>query len=58
VGGYAKIATVISVDIPVIAQCKMGDKVRFQAVSVTAAQRLYKKQEKQYRAYRKLLAMR
>ena len=58
VGGYAKIATVISVDIPVIAQCKMGDKVRFQAISVAAAQRLYKKQEKQYRTYRKLLAMR
>jgi biotin-dependent carboxylase-like uncharacterized protein len=55
VGGYAKIATVISVDIPVIAQCKMGDKVRFQAISPAAAQRLYRKQEKQYRAWRKML---
>ncbi len=55
VGGYAKITTVISVDIPVIAQCKMGDKVRFQAISVAAAQRLYHKQEKQYRAFRKML---
>ncbi len=55
VGGYAKIATVISVDIPVIAQCKMGDKMRFQAISVAAAQRLYKKQEKQYRTFRKML---
>lgn len=55
VGGYAKIATLISVDIPVIAQCKMGDKVRFRAVSVAAAQRLYKKQEKQYRAFGKML---
>jgi biotin-dependent carboxylase-like uncharacterized protein len=55
VGGYAKIATVISVDIPVIAQCKMGDKVRFQAISVAAAQRLYRKQEKQYRAFRNML---
>ncbi len=55
VGGYAKIATVISVDIPVIAQCKMGDKVRFEAISVAAAQRLYKKQEKQYIAWRKML---
>jgi antagonist of KipI len=55
VGGYAKIATVISVDIPVIAQCKMGDKVRFQAISVAASQRLYRKQEKQYRAFKKML---
>jgi biotin-dependent carboxylase-like uncharacterized protein len=55
VGGYAKIATVISVDIPVIAQCKMGNKVRFMAISVAAAQRLYRKQEKQYRVWRKML---
>ena len=55
VGGYAKIATVISVDIPVIAQCKMGDKVRFEAVSVAYAQRLYRKQEKEYRTIRKKL---
>lgn len=32
-GGYAKIATVISVDIPKIAQAKPGDKVRFKRVS-------------------------
>ena len=55
VGGYAKIATVISMDIPVIAQCKMGDKVRFEAIAVSAAQRLYKRQEKQYIAWRKML---
>lgn len=55
VGGYAKIATVISVDIPVIAQCKMGDKVCFEAISVAAAQRLYRRQEKQYRAWRRML---
>ena len=55
VGGYAKIATVISVDIPVIAQCKAGDKVRFEAISVDKAQRLYRKQERQYGAWRKML---
>jgi allophanate hydrolase subunit 2 len=33
----------------------MGDKVRFMAISVAAAQRLYKKQEKQYRVFRKML---
>ncbi len=32
-GGYAKIATVISCDIPKLAQAKPGDKVRFTQVS-------------------------
>jgi biotin-dependent carboxylase-like uncharacterized protein len=32
-GGYTKIATVISVDIPKLAQAKPGDKVRFQQVN-------------------------
>ncbi len=58
VGGYAKIATVISVDIPVLAQCKMGDKVRFAKVSVAEAQRLYVKQQKQYIAWQRLLGRR
>lgn len=40
-GGYAKIATVISVDIPKLVQRKTDHKVRFQAVSVEEAQRLY-----------------
>ena len=39
-GGYAKIATVISVDIPKLAQCKTDNKVRFQAVTVEEAQQL------------------
>ncbi len=55
VGGYAKIAAVISVDIPVIAQCRPGDKVRFAAVSVKAAQRMYKKRRRQFEALRKTL---
>lgn len=41
VGGYTKIATVISVDLAVIGQCKAGDAVRFQAVTVEEAQKLY-----------------
>ena len=55
VGGYTKIATVISVDIPVIAQCKMGDKVRFESISVKAAQRLYRKEQKQYHKWQRML---
>lgn len=45
-GGYAKIGTVISVDIPVLGQRKPGEKVRFSYVSVEEAQRLYIQQKK------------
>lgn len=40
-GGYAKIGTVISADIPVLGQRKPGEKVRFAFVTVEEAQRLY-----------------
>ncbi|MGC9398757.1 MAG: biotin-dependent carboxyltransferase family protein [Anaerolineae bacterium] len=39
-GGYPKIATVIRADLPLLAQCLPGDAVRFEAVSVVAAQTL------------------
>lgn len=41
VGGYAKIATVISVDLPKLVQKSAGDQVRFRAVSLQEAQALY-----------------
>ena len=37
-GGYTKIANVISADFRILAQLKTGDKVRFEKVSVKAAQ--------------------
>jgi len=37
-GGYPKIATVIRADLPLLAQCLPGDRVRFRAVSITEAQ--------------------
>lgn len=37
-GGYTKIANVISVDFRILAQLKAGDKVRFEKVSIKAAQ--------------------
>ena len=43
-GGYAKIATVASVDIPKLVQCRPGSKVRFQAISVEEAQDLIRKE--------------
>ena len=47
-GGYTKIATVISVDIPLVAQCPPGSTIRFQAVTVEEAQRLYLEQLAEY----------
>jgi antagonist of KipI len=39
-GGYRKIATVISADLPLLGQIKPGDTVRFNAVSLNEAQRV------------------
>lgn len=43
-GGYAKIATVASVDIPKLVQCQPGTKIRFEKIDVDEAQRLYREQ--------------
>lgn len=42
VGGYTKIATVISADLPLVGQCKTGDIIRFRAVSVEEAHRVWR----------------
>ena len=41
IGGYPKIGTVISVDLPLLAQAKPGMKVHFIEVSIDLAQELY-----------------
>jgi antagonist of KipI len=42
-GGYPKIATVVTVDLPLLAQCVPGEsRVRFWAVDVSEAQRAYR----------------
>ena len=40
IGGYAKPATVISVDLPLLAQVVPGSSVRFEAVSLWTAREL------------------
>lgn len=40
-GGYTKIANVISVDLPKLAQCMPGFKIHFEKVSIEEAQDLY-----------------
>ncbi len=42
VGGYAKIATVISTDLPKVAQATPGDPIRFEQVSLETAHLLYR----------------
>ena len=44
VGGYTKIANIISVDIPLLGQMKAGDKIRFTEVRLDKAQELLKEQ--------------
>lgn len=44
VGGYPKIATVISADLPVLAQALPGCRVRFVRVSVETAQLVYRRE--------------
>ena len=44
-GGYTKIATVISTDLPKVAQLKPGDRIRFEPVFLECAHRLLREQE-------------
>ena len=46
VGGYAKIATVISTDLCKIAQATPGDTIRFKQVTLEASHALYRERQK------------
>jgi antagonist of KipI len=54
-GGYAKIATIISTDLPKVAQLKPGDRVRFETLSIEAAHRLLREQEGQLTDFKEIL---
>ncbi len=45
-GGYPKIATVVSADLPVVGRRRPGDALRFTAVTVEAAEALYRDEER------------
>ncbi|KKI88930.1 KipI antagonist [Bacillus sp. SA1-12] len=45
-GGYPRIANVVSVDLPVIAQLKPGETIRFMEITLEEAEQLYLKEEK------------
>jgi len=57
-GGYTKIATVISSDLPKVAQLKPGDQVRFMPISIEEAHHLLKEQEKRLRDFKEALQRR
>lgn len=46
VGGYTKIATVISADLPVIGQSRPGDIIRFQAVELLQAHKIWRERQR------------
>lgn len=51
-GGYPKLATVASVDIPKLVQRKTDHRIHFTAISVEEAQKLYREEEKAYEKMR------
>ena len=54
-GGYTKIGCVASVDIPLIAQAKPGDHIRFRRISVEDAQTLLRERENYYEELKRRL---
>jgi len=50
-GGYTKIATLISTDLPKVAQLKPGDRIRFGVVSIEEAHQLLREQERRLREF-------
>jgi biotin-dependent carboxylase-like uncharacterized protein len=58
VGGYAKIVTVISVDLPRVAQATPGDTIHFERVSLETAHALYQDQQKKMEELKNVLASR
>lgn len=54
-GGYTKLGTIITVDLPVLAQCMPGMRVRFIRVDLELAQTLYIKRKKQLDVFEQAL---
>ncbi len=54
-GGYRKIATVISADLPLLGQITPGDEVAFEAVSMEAAVRALREMEDKIDAFKRSL---
>jgi allophanate hydrolase subunit 2 len=57
-GGYTKIATIISTDLPRVAQLKPGDQVRFNPISIETSHNLLIEQEERLKNFREILRRR
>lgn len=53
-GGYTKIATIISVDLPIVAQLKPGDEVRFKTIPLEESHLVLKEQEGRLKLFGKI----
>jgi antagonist of KipI len=58
IGGYPKIAHVITVDLPIAAQLRPGDRVRFREVTLEEAQRLLLERERDFQYFKTGLSLR
>jgi allophanate hydrolase subunit 2 len=56
VGGYTKIATVISSDIGKVGQAKTGDRIRFRQVALEEAHRILKMEEEKIQTITRSIA--
>jgi len=54
-GGYPKIATVISADLPKLAQLKPGDRVQFESISIEKAIDLLREMEEQLTGFKNFI---
>jgi antagonist of KipI len=57
-GGYPRIGEVATVDLPLLAQLRPGDEVRFRPASLSEAQRLYLEREQDVQRAEREIAMR
>jgi allophanate hydrolase subunit 2 len=54
-GGYTKIATIVSTDLPKVAQLKPGDRVRFEPISAEEAHQVLREQEERLQSFKESL---
>ncbi|MEP6603086.1 MAG: biotin-dependent carboxyltransferase family protein [Spartobacteria bacterium] len=58
IGGYPKIAHVITIDLPIAAQLRAGDRVRFREIELIDAHRLLAERERDFACFRTGLSLR
>ena len=56
-GGYRKIATVISADLPVLGQIRPGDEINFASISLDEANQALRKMENRIKEFKKSLSL-